>query len=574
MHNETQGTKTELLTARFDDPVLDDFRNFLYLVWEHLNLPAPTPVQYDIANYLQYGPRRSIIEAFRGVGKSWITSAFVCWLLLRNPQTKILVVSASKQRADDFSTFTKRLIAEMPILHVLKPKHGQRDSNVAFDVGPAQPDHAPSVKSLGITGQLAGSRADVIIPDDVEVQNNSLTQLMRDRLAESVKEFDAILKPNGHIKYLGTPQTEMSIYNTLSERGYQVRVWCSRYPKAEQAALYGNRLAPYIQDKLNAYPELSNSKHHDKYGQPVDPDRFDEADLLEREASYGRSGFALQFMLDTTISDADRYPLRLSDLIVMDVDTSNAPVKVVWGSGPDQVIDDLPITGLAGDRLHRPVFVHKDFLEYNSSVMWIDPSGRGSDETSYCVLKMLNGFLYLRRMGGYRDGYSPDTLQGLSNIAKQESVNFIGIEANFGDGMFSQLLKPYLTRTHSCQVEEFKNTTMKEQRIIDTLEPVMNQHRLIVDRKLFREDVDNTPDAAYQLFYQMTRITRERGALSHDDRIDVLAMAVGHYVEQMSRDIENIEQAHTDELRQKELDKFMSMFDKSWNNSPNWTTKL
>ena len=91
------------------DARLKDFRNFLYLAWDHLRLPSPTPIQYDIAEYLQNGPRRVAIQAFRGVGKSWITSAFVCHQLLLDPSKNILVVSASKQRADDFSTFTATL---------------------------------------------------------------------------------------------------------------------------------------------------------------------------------------------------------------------------------------------------------------------------------------------------------------------------------------------------------------------------------------------------------------------------------------------------------------------------------
>lgn len=561
------------LTKQYGDPVLDDFRNFLYLVWKHLGLPDPTPVQYDIAHYLQYGKRRTIIMAFRGVGKSWITSAFVCWILLRNPLLKILVVSASKVRADDFSAFTKRLINEMPMLASLKAKNGQRDSSVAFDVGPATPDHAPSVKSLGITGQLSGSRADVIIPDDIEVQNNSLTQMMRDKLADAVKEFDSILKPGGYIRYLGTPQTEMSLYNTLAERGYEQRIWCARYPKQREVELYGAKLAPFIVNKLTDDPSLSDTTYHNKYGKPVDPLRFDEEDLLEREASNGRSGFALQFMLDTTISDGDRYPLRLSDLIVMSTDNEVAPVKVAWGSGPEQVLNDVPNAGLAGDRIHRPMFIHKDFIPYSHSVMWIDPSGRGADETSYVVLKMLNGYLYLRRMGGFRDGYGDETLTKLATIARDEKVNYIGVESNFGDGMFSQLFSPYLQRIHPCKLEEERSVGMKEARIIDTLEPVMNQHRLVVDIKLFDEDIREA-DAKYQLFYQMTRITKERGALGKDDRIDVLAMAVAYYSEMMHRDVESVMKSHEETLKQKEVDKFLSMFNKNHNSRKNWTNNI
>ena len=178
---------------------LKDFRNFLYLTWKHLNLPDPTPTQYDIAEYVDNGPRRCCIQAFRGVGKSWITSAYVCHQLLLNPSMNILVVSASKTRSDDFSTFTLRLINEMPILKHLIPREEQRSSKIAFDVGPAPAAHAPSVKSVGITGQLTGSRADLIVADDVESLNNSLTQVMRDKIQETIKEFDAVLKPDGRI---------------------------------------------------------------------------------------------------------------------------------------------------------------------------------------------------------------------------------------------------------------------------------------------------------------------------------------------------------------------------------------
>jgi hypothetical protein len=95
-------------------PPLRDFRNFLYLVWKHLNLPDPTELQYDIADYMQHGPKRSTIMAFRGVGKSWICSAYVVHQLLLDPTKNVLVVSASKNRADDFSTFTLKIIHDIP----------------------------------------------------------------------------------------------------------------------------------------------------------------------------------------------------------------------------------------------------------------------------------------------------------------------------------------------------------------------------------------------------------------------------------------------------------------------------
>lgn len=521
----------------------EDFRYFLWMTWKHLMLPDPTPVQYDLADYLQHGARRFVIEAFRGVGKSWITSAFVCWLLLRDPNYKIMVVSASKERADQFSTFTLRLIQEMPILQHLAPQSHQRQSKIAFDVGPARPDHSPSVKSVGIFGQLTGSRADVIIADDVEVPNNSETQGMRDKLAERVKEFDAVIKPGAHtrIGYLGTPQCEDSLYNQLPSRGYEVRIWPSRYPNDEAVKrIYGLTLAPKLVATLETNPELA-TKFGDR-GAPTDPQRFNHEDLMERELSYGRSGFALQFMLDTRLSDADRYPLKLDDLIVMKLNGEMAPQKVIWSAEPQTVIKELDCVGLNGDRYHRPIETFGDWAEYTGSIMFIDPSGRGKDETGYAVVKMLNGYLFVTRAGGMTGGYSPETLTALCEMAKEQKVNRIIIESNFGDGMFTQLLAPYLYRIYPCTTEEVRHNKQKELRIIDTLEPVMNQHRLIIDHRVIENDYRSTRDLPpekalkMQLFYQMSRITRDRGSLAHDDRLDALAGAVNYWVEQMGAD--------------------------------------
>lgn len=511
-------------------PVLEDFRKFMYLVWKFLNLPDPTPLQYDMAYELQHGDKRGIYEAFRGVGKSWITSAFVCWLLLRDAQLKILVVSASKERADAFSSFVKKLINEMPILQHLKSTEGQRDSMLAFDVGGALPDHSPSVKSCGITGQLTGSRADVIIADDIEVVNNSSTQVARDKLSELVKEFDSILKPldTARIIYLGTPQCEMSLYNQLPERGYTMRVWPAEYPELKKVASYKGALAKYIVKRLSADPTL--------VGQPTDPMRFGTDDLLERKMSYGKAGYAMQFMLDTTLSDANKYPLKISDLIIQNLNPTMAHMKVAWATSPELCISDVPTVALTGDRFYRPMWHSDEMHDYTGAVMSIDPSGRGKDETSYAVVKTLTGNLYLTAAGGYAGGYSEETLVNLAETAKRHQVKLIIVESNFGDGMFSQLLKPILGRIYPCTVEEVRHSTQKELRIIDTLEPVMSTHRLIVDQKVIQNDFDSATDVKYSLFYQMTRLTRDRGALSHDDRLDALAIAVAYWTEHMARD--------------------------------------
>lgn len=531
--------------------IIGDFRNFLYLTWKHLNLPDPTPIQYDIGYTIQHGSKRLIVEAFRGVGKSWILSAYACWTLLVDPQKKILVVSASKLRADDFSTFTKRLISEMPELEVLKPRQGQRDSNVAFDVGPSRAAHAPSVKSLGITSQLTGSRADLVLADDVEVPSNAATTALREKLISAVKEFDSLLTPNpdSRVIFLGTPQTEMSLYNERSQNGYTLLVWPARFPTPDQREKYRNTLAPYIADQLDRDPTLA--------GKPTDPKRFGELDLMQRELSYGRTGFALQFMLDTSLSDANKFPLKLSDLVIMDVPPDVAPINLAWASGPEQVLNDLPNVGLHGDRYHKPMWIHQDMAPYQGKVMTIDPSGRGGDELAFAVVAHLHGRLFLQKWTGLAGGYADNNLELIAKTAKAMSVTTIVVESNFGDGMFTKLLQPHLKKVgHLCAVEEIRHNTQKEKRIIDTIEPVMNQHRLVVDRRVVDDDYRSTENHELRGFFQMTRITKDRGALGKDDRIDVLAMAVAFWSEVLGRDTQEAEKSHHRKLLEDELDKF------------------
>ena len=537
----------------FHKKIRSDFKVFVYYIHQHLGLPEPTPVQLNIADYLQHGPKRSIIQAFRGVGKSHLTAGYVVWRLLKDPEAKILVVSASKERADAFSTFCQRLIWELEGLEYLKPRTEQRQSKISFDVGPATASQSPSVKSVGITSQITGSRADLIIADDVEVLNNSGTQQMRDKLSETIKEFDAVLKPlpTSRVVFLGTPQTEDSLYAKLPERGYECRIWPARMPKEEEQDKYGESLAPFIKEL-----ELAPSA-------PTDPKRFGEADLLEREASYGKAGFAMQFMLSTQLSDMERFPLKVRDLIIMSVDDEQGPLRITWGPLEDRALNDLPNAAMRGDRLYPPMNVGDVFADFTGTVMSIDPSGRGADETGYAVVKMLNGYLYVVACGGLSGGYDDVTLTELSHIAKKYKVNHVVVESNFGDGMFMKLLQPVISKIHPVLIEEVRHSKQKERRIIDTLEPVMMRHKLVLDPKVIEEDYRTAQKYEQavrfhkMLIYQMTRITTEKGSLRHDDRLDALSMAVGYFVEQMNKDEVAGEQAHKQDMLDMELRKFM-----------------
>ncbi|AFK66503.1 DNA maturase beta subunit [Synechococcus phage S-CBP3] len=511
-----------------------DFKLFLQALWQQLDLPSPTRAQYAIADYLQHGPKRLQIQAFRGVGKSWITGAFVLWTLFNNPEKKIMIISASKERADNMSIFLQKLIIETPWLSHLRPKSDDaRWSRISFDVN-CSPHQAPSVKSVGITGQLTGSRADLMILDDIEVPGNSMTEMMREKLLQLCTEAESILTPkkDSRIMYLGTPQTTFTIYRKLAERNYRPFVWPARYPRKDKLSQYENLLAPQIVEDIEMGAEEWS---------PTDSDRFSSDDLLEREAAMGRSNFMLQFMLDTTLSDAEKFPLKFSDLIITSVNPTQAPDAVVWCSDPRNVLKDLPTVGLPGDYFYSPMQLQGDWGPYSETICSVDPSGRGSDETAATYISQKNGFLYVHEVRAYRDGYSDNTLLDILRGCKKYNVTKLLIETNFGDGIVAELFKKHLQQTkQAIDVEEVRANVRKEDRIIDSLEPILNQHRLIVDRSVVEWDYNSNKEAApeerllYMLFYQMSRMCREKGAVKHDDRLDSLAQGVQYFTDAMS----------------------------------------
>jgi hypothetical protein len=509
-----------------------DFKVFLQALWSQLDLPQPTRAQYAIADYLQHGPKRLQIQAFRGVGKSWITGAFVLWTLFNDAEKKIMVISASKERADNMSIFLQKLIIETPWLTHLRPKSDDaRWSRISFDVN-CSPSQAPSVKSVGITGQLTGSRADLMILDDVEVPGNSMTEMMREKLLQLCTEAESILTPkdDSRIIYLGTPQTTFTIYRKLAERNYRPFVWPARVPR--KLANYEGLIAPQLQADIDNGAEPWSV---------TDPDRFSNEDLIEREASMGRSNFMLQFMLDTSLSDAEKFPLKMADLVVTSVNPKSAPDDIIWCSDPRNVIKELPTVGLPGDYFYSPMQLQGEWGPYQETICSVDPSGRGTDETAAAYISQRNGYLYLHEVRAYRDGYSDNTLLDILKGCKKFNVTKLVVETNFGDGLVAELFKKHLQQTQQAiDVEEVRANVRKEERIIDALEPILNQHRLVVDRAVIDWDYNSNKDDApekrllYMLFYQMSRMCREKGAVRHDDRLDALAQGVKYFTDAMS----------------------------------------
>jgi len=530
-----------------------DFRVFLTVVWRHLLGNDPNPIQLDMAYWLQHGPDRSITMAFRGFSKSWITGAYALWRLYVNPAEQILVVSGSLKRAIATTNWCLQLIMTIPMLAPMIPKPSMRQSSQMFDIGNCVPQQSASFMAAGIGGQLVGFRGTCIIPDDVETQTNSLTVVMREKIKEAVKEFESVLVPGGVIKYLGTPHDIESLYLFLlslrNEDGspvYHARIWPALFPTSEERKAYGEWLAPYITHQIEKHGA-------GLIGHSTMPQRFTDEDLAGRKAAMGKSEFLLQFMLDLKGFSRDKYPLKLKDLIVMDLDDHQGPEEVVWGN--THVERDLPVMGFDGDFFYGPSDVSPTFKRWTKVVGFLDTSGKGEDEAALAIVAELHGRAFWLHLDTSKQGFSDEWLKRIAKALVRFGVHELLIEDNFGGGMFTKLLQPHVVKawedytkssagkqrhpdspTGTRLTDQNSGKLNKEARIMGTLEPVTQQHRLVVSRKVIEWDnssilkMDGEESRhRYAWGYQYTHLQALRDCLGHDDRVESLSGAVAHF---------------------------------------------
>lgn len=503
---------TELLSPDLPEGVVEDFRNHLYYCFKYVLRTEPTPVQYAMAERLQNLDYDFQLQAGRGFGKSTVTAFFVSWLLMLNPNTTIMVLSASSPKAISFISQVRQAFTSVPYLKPMAPSKDTTDNALGFNVETRTVMNQDlSVFARGINSSNTGSHADWVITDDIESEKNSETAPAREKLYSRMAEIEQIRNPGaGGVRILGTPQTIESVYIKLREAGYPVTKFPSVMPDPNNEFACRD-VDPYIMS-LEFDP-----------GHSTQPERFSLELLMQRKAKIGPTKFALHYELDTTAADEAKFPLRLEDLIVLDVDPSLFPEKVIWHRG--NPIPNIGCYGLHNDLLYKPIIPEEKYVPYIGTVMYIDPSGRGADETSCCVSSFVSGYCVIHNISGFSGGYDHETLTKIAMLARDYEVDSVCCEANYGDGMFTQIFAPVLKAVYPhCGLEEFRVKGRKEERICDILEPVISQHRLVIDTKAIK-----SPETQKQI----TRMSRKRGSLLHDDRVDVLSMAVNHWKEYM-----------------------------------------
>lgn len=528
---------------RFEDFLVDAMRELGFGV---------TDQQFDIAAWIAYGPQYLMAQAQRSQAKTTIAAIFAVWALIHNPHYRVLIVCAAGGLATDISTLIVRLIMTMPVLECMRPDKlaGDRTSVEDFDVHHSLKglDKSASVSCMGIDSNIQGKRADILIADDVESGKNSATPAQRAKIAHITKDFTSI-NANGRIIWLGTPQTQDSIYNTLPSRGVQIRVWPGRFPTRKQLDNYGPRLAPRLRRMLDEDPSLGTGGGLlGDQGKPTDPQLLDEAALQKKERDQGTPYFQLQHMLSTALTDALRYPLKPHLLTCVSV-VDRLPLVVVRG------IDEHAIreftSGTYNYRVRTAHEISKETLLIpEDRVVYIDPApgGANADETAYAGGAFLNGSVWCLLAGGLPGGYEEEKLKELARRLLPLRPKLVKIEKNMGFGAFRAVFTPVLRAIFEAAkvpVPGFEDdlvTGQKELRIINTLAPVMGRGALLMSDAVFEEDARTVQGYApavqnsYSLFHQLAHMTAQRGALDHDDRADALEGFVRHFQEQLVQD--------------------------------------
>lgn len=542
-----------------------DFRAFAELGMLYLGFELST-IQADIAEFMQKGNAKRMVQAQRGQAKSTLAALYCIWLMLQNPTSRVLIVSGGEKQASDVALLIIRMINNWHLLCWLRPDiaKGDRSSVSAFDVHYSLKgiDKSASVSCVGITANLQGMRADFVLADDIETQRNSMTQTEREKLQLLIKEFAAICI-SGEIMYLGTPQTKDSIYRLLPSRGYDVRVWCGRYPTDEELDRYGAgvTIAPMIMQALIANPDLQTGGGIEgNRGQPTDDGHITEDVLQEKELEYGEEGFSLQYMLDTTLSDALRTKIKLSDMLVLDVDMNTVPERLSWSGDNSKLYKDGK-PNVKDSRMYYASGVSDKYIPFEHKVMTLDPSGAGGDELSFAIGGATNSFIYLLSTGGFVGGTTRPNIEAVIEKMITTDVSVLDIEKNMGHGTVTALfierieslknlakqrsdeLSGWCTRTgltmreledrfNNMGVSEYYVTGQKERRIIDTISPITRRHKLVVAVQAIEDDWQycqkHAPEKRLQFsaFQQLGNITYDRNSLVHDDRADCVQRLV------------------------------------------------
>ena len=461
------------------------FRNFLVL-WNTVQDLKDPAHHLEIADWLSAGwlgrDRRLLLMAFRNSGKSTVVGLFAAWLLKTNPSLRIMVLSADLALAKKMVRTVKRIIERHPETQGLKPDRADQWAAEQFTVNRQMELRDPSMLARGMGANLTGSRADVVICDDVEVPRTCDTAPKREDLRARLSEIDYIIVPSGMQLYVGTPHTYYTIY-------------------ADEARREVGESAPF----LSGFQRLVKPILDDQ-GRSAWSERF-PLDAIERiRRATGPNKFNSQMMLKpVSIADGRLDPDRLRPY--------EAELEYREARG-------MPVLTLGGRRMV-------------SATCWWDPAygvnarqglaseGKTGDGSVVAALfsdgeggYWLHRLRYLSAIQGEDEDEASQQCRQVAEFLRDFHLPAVTLEVNGVGRFLPGLLRRELARTGvSATVLEAHSTVPKDRRIMEAFDAVLaagalHAHRSVWDTPFVREMREWRPEG------------RHKG---HDDGLDAVA---------------------------------------------------
>ena len=468
-------TRFELLAPGNEVPE-DNFRNFV-AIWNDVQGYGTPNLHRRLADWLdaERHDRKAplLLMVFRDAGKSTLVGLFCAYLLYTDPNLRILVLSAEHQLAMKMTRDVRRIIERHPWTKHLKPKRSELWAADQLTVERSRNLRDPSLLARGISGNITGSRADVIICDDVEVPNTCDTPQKRAALRARLAEVSFILVPNGLQLYVGTPHSYYSIYAPT--------------PRSEIG-----ETAPFLADARRLSISIT-----DQFGRSSWPERFSLTDIERVKRQVGPIRYRSQMML----IPAHAHEMRFD---------------------PEQLVrydESLRTTYLDG----RPQLTLGERRLVSGSCWW-DPAfgqpGKGDASVVAAVFVddkgdyWLHALRYLQVDPGRtaEEAEADQQCRAVAELLRELDLPAVTVESN-GIGKFLPSLLRHTIRRSGllAAVNECHSVGNKDTRILNTLDPILAARRLHAHGSIW-----STP------FIEEMREWRPGGG-SRDDGLDAVS---------------------------------------------------
>lgn len=270
------------------------------------------------------------------------------WLLGRNPNLRILMLSRTAARAAANMRFIRSNIENNPYLKEVFPnlKKGYPWTDDDIVVENSRNDAEPSVTARGLEGSIPGLRADILVADDIIDKTSVMTDIQRKKVIEFWNEqVLPVVNPGGRILSIGTTYHNKDFYSNLMEdKSYKIFKFPAFKIDEEGKIVLGED------------------------GQPISywPERWPTSELLrmkdEMVSLEGSVAWNSQFMLDPTGYEGRLFKTEWMSLYDMpDLEARMLGFDYVMAIDPniteDSRSDDTAIVTLAVDRKHSELYL-------------------------------------------------------------------------------------------------------------------------------------------------------------------------------------------------------------------------